>query len=292
MQFKSSGDIDGVLAPKVAGSRNIADAVRGLGLDFVALFSSTTSATGGGPGQVDYCAANCFLDAFASSDPIPGTHVTAIDWGEWIWNGWTSGLDQYDEGSRQFFEQYRAEFGVGFDEGWRTLQRILATGERHVVVSTQDYPTLVRMSRRSSIASHQEIVRKSRDAAGRHPRPELSTPFVEPHTAAEEAIAEVWGSALGLEEVGSHDNFFELGGNSLVGMEIIAGVRDALGVPYLPPHLLYQAPTVATLAAAAAQQCDQPGTDEPGAVITDSASTQRQSRIEQRRSSLRTRRTA
>jgi acyl transferase domain-containing protein len=286
MQFKTAADIAKVLAPKSGGTQAISAAVKHLTPDFIALFSSTTSVTGGGAGQVDYCAANSYLDAFAQGEPLPGTLVTSIDWGEWTWNGWTSGLEKYDEGSQKYFEEYRGKFGISFDDGWRTLQRVLASGETHVVISTQDFPTIVTSSRRSSIASHQAAVRKIRDAQGRHPRPELSTAFVEPQTPAEETVAAVWGEALGLEQIGIHDNFFELGGNSLVGMEIIAAVRTALGVPYLPPHLLYQAPTVAALAEAATAQDD----DVPDQQDID-ADDERRQRIEQRRSSLRTRRT-
>ncbi|MEU8269866.1 SDR family NAD(P)-dependent oxidoreductase [Sphaerisporangium sp. NPDC049002] len=286
MQFKTAADIERVLAPKVAGTLAIADALREVPVDFVALFSSTTSATGGGAGQVDYCAANAYLDAFALSDALPGVTVASIDWGEWTWNGWTEGLDNYDEGSRQYFEWYRSTFGITFDQGFQTLLRVLASGEPHTIASTQDFAPLVAMSRRSSIESHQATVKKIRDAFGRHPRPDLSTAYVEPQSPAEEAIAGVWAEALGLEQVGVHDNFFELGGNSLLGMEIIAEVRKALELSYLPPHLLYQAPTVASLAEAAA--ADEEKDDEQAA----GAREQQRSRIEQRRNMLRTGRTS
>ncbi len=288
-QFKSAADIEKVLAPKMGGALVLAEVLRNVGADFVALFSSTVSATGGEAGQVDYCAANAFLDAFAASDPIPGCAVTSIDWGEWRWNGWTTGLDSYDEGSRKFFEEYREKFGLTFDEGWQALQRVLAAGEPHVIVSTQDFASIVASSRHSSIATHQLVVRTARDALGRHPRPELSTAYVEPQSPSEVTIAEVWADALGLEQVGVNDNFFELGGNSLIGMEIIAHARAALGDCYLPPHLLYQAPTVATLAEAVSAGAS------PGAAEGDRAAQARElrrSRIEQRRATLGSRRTA
>lgn len=289
MQFKSAADIDKVLAPKVAGALALAAVLRNMPVEFVALFSSTVSATGGGAGQVDYCAANAFLDTFAASDPIPGCAVTSIDWGEWTWNAWITGLESYDEGTRSFFEQYRKQFGITFDEGWQVLQRVLAAGEPHVIVSTQDFPSMVAMSRRASIESIRAVVMKARDALGRHPRPDLPTAYVEPRSPAEEAIAGVWAEALGLEQVGVHDNFFELGGSSLIGMEIIARARKALGVSYLPPHLLYNAPTVATLAEAAAAGAKPDADDDSQAA---EALDLRRSRIEQRRSTLRGGRTA
>ena len=299
MQFKTAADIDRVLAPKMGGALCLAEVLRDVPVDFVALFSSTTSATGGGAGQVDYCAASAYLDAFALSDPLPGRLVASVDWGEWTWNGWTAGLDGYDDGSRRFFEEYRQKFGITFDQGWQTLRQVLAAGEPHVVVSTQDFPSLVAMSRRSSIESLQAVVRKARESYGRHPRPELATPFVEPQSGAEEAVAELWADALGLEEVGVHDNFFELGGNSMIGMEIIARARKALGVGYLPPHLLYQAPTVASLAAegvrlqaAAGAQAGGDGADDAagaggsGSQDLAAEAALRRARIEQRRSTL------
>jgi hypothetical protein len=133
------------------------------------------------------------------------------------------------------------------------------------------------------------VVRKAREALGRHPRPDLSTPYAEPESDQERAIAAVWGEALGLEQVGLNDNFFELGGNSLIGMEIIAQVRTALSAPQLAPHCLYQAPTVGSLAAIAAAG-GNPGSDDDGREL--GAVQLRQSRIEQRRSMLRSGRTA
>ncbi|MFI7448360.1 SDR family NAD(P)-dependent oxidoreductase [Nonomuraea sp. NPDC049714] len=285
MQFKTVADMDRVLAPKVGGTLALAEVLREVPVDFLALFSSTTSATGGGAGQVDYCAANAFLDSFALADALPGVAVTSIDWCEWTYNGWTDGLDNYDEGSKQYFEWYRENFGLTFDQGWQTLLRVLASGERHVVASTQDFAPMVAMSRKSSIESHQATVKKLRDAFGRHPRPDLSTAYVEPQSPAEEAIAGVWSEALGLEQVGVHDNFFELGGNSLLGMEIIAEVRRALELPYLPPHILYQAPTIASLAEAA--RAGQEAGEEPA-----EAREQQRSRIAQRRNMLKSGRTS
>jgi len=64
----------------------------------------------------------------------------------------------------------------------------------------------------------------------------------------EEKIAAVWCESLRLEKVGVADNFFELGGNSLLGVNIVAALRDAFALTELPPHILYEAPTVAALA--------------------------------------------
>ncbi|MCK2216217.1 SDR family NAD(P)-dependent oxidoreductase [Actinomadura sp. ATCC 31491] len=250
MQFKRPEELEQVLAPKVAGTLALAEALR-LGepgeieLDFLVLFSSITSATGGGPGQVDYCAANAFLDTYAAKLAATGRRVVAVDWGEWTWNAWEAGLDGYDEALRAFFKQNRSRIGIGFPDGWRALRRALAAGEPRVVVSTQDFATLVRGSARFTLEA---VTAPAGGAAGEsHPRPELVTAYQEPAGPEEEAIAAIWRESLRLDRVGALDNFFELGGNSLLGVAIVAAVRNAFDLDELPPHILYEAPTVAAL---------------------------------------------
>ena len=46
--------------------------------------------------------------------------------------------------------------------------------------------------------------------------------YVAPRTAAEEALASIWGELLGLEKVGVFDNYFELGGDSILSIQVVA----------------------------------------------------------------------
>ncbi|WP_410606659.1 SDR family NAD(P)-dependent oxidoreductase [Amycolatopsis sp. lyj-109] len=248
MQFKQPGDADQVLAPKLPGSRALSAATAGLDLDFVALFSSITSVTGGGPGQVDYCAGNAWLDAYAACH---GGRTVAISWGEWTWNAWDDGLSGYEEDIQTYFREHRAKFGIDFDQGWRTLLRALASGEPHVVVSTQDLPAVTAVAARFSVDAVTSAANGGA-SADRHPRPELVTPFQEPEGDAERAVAEAWCDALRLDRVGASDNFFELGGTSLLGISLLATLRTAFPDAELPPHIIHEAPTVAALAKIAA----------------------------------------
>jgi acyl carrier protein len=83
-------------------------------------------------------------------------------------------------------------------------------------------------------------------------RPELEQVFVAPHTPEEKVVADIWAQVLGLERVGIHDNFFELGGHSLKATQVISRIRAALQIE-LPLRMLFEAPTVAGLAANIAQ---------------------------------------
>ncbi|MFX4293410.1 amino acid adenylation domain-containing protein [Streptomyces bohaiensis] len=83
------------------------------------------------------------------------------------------------------------------------------------------------------------------------PEPEIGTPrpYTPPRDPAEEAVATVWAETLGLERVGADDDFFLLGGHSLLATRVLARLRETFALD-LPLRLLFEATTVATLAAA------------------------------------------
>ena len=76
-----------------------------------------------------------------------------------------------------------------------------------------------------------------------------------PLTSFEEVIAGIWAEALGRDRVGREEDFFDLGGHSLLVTTVLARIHQLLAVE-LPPRALFEAPTVAALAArvAAARQ--------------------------------------
>lgn len=69
-----------------------------------------------------------------------------------------------------------------------------------------------------------------------------------PQTAAERAVAAAFERVLDVTGVTADDSFFELGGHSFVAQPTVAAVNAALGTT-LPVQALFQAPTVAALAA-------------------------------------------
>ncbi len=92
MANKEQATIERVLAPKVQGSLVLAEVLGDEPLDFTVLFSST-SAILGPPGQVDYVAANAFLNALARQRSAAGRPTVALQWGTWNRVGMTASLD-------------------------------------------------------------------------------------------------------------------------------------------------------------------------------------------------------
>ncbi|BAY99674.1 amino acid adenylation domain-containing protein [Tolypothrix tenuis PCC 7101] len=77
--------------------------------------------------------------------------------------------------------------------------------------------------------------------------PELEANYVAPRTPIEQQIADIWTQVLNVKQVGIYDNFFELGGYSLLGIQVISRLRQALQVEILMSNL-FELPTVADLA--------------------------------------------
>jgi hypothetical protein len=247
-QLKTAEQAALVLAPKVQGTLVLERVLAEHHLDFLALFSSITSTTGGGPGQIDYCAANAFLDAYAHSRTGAGQQIVSIDWGEWQWNAWESGLAGYTSEVQSFLKENRQKFGIGFEDGAEALARVLSTNLPHLVVSTQDFRTIAEQSKNFTAAT---ILQQGHDAAQNrtvHARPDLTSTYAPPKNEVEQKIATIWEDLLGITPVGINDNFFELGGNSLSGMDLIARLRRTFNLDTLPSHVLYEAPSVSAMA--------------------------------------------
>lgn len=83
IQLKLDSDIEDVFSPKVYGTLVLDSLLEVMGTELFVLFSST-SAIAAPPGQVDYAAANAFLDAYAQSRADSNVRTISINWG--IWN--------------------------------------------------------------------------------------------------------------------------------------------------------------------------------------------------------------
>jgi acyl carrier protein len=77
---------------------------------------------------------------------------------------------------------------------------------------------------------------------------DLEHAYAPPSTDSECALAEIWATVLGVEQVGRMDNFFSLGGDSLTATQMISRVRASFGID-LKLRTFFAAPVLRELAA-------------------------------------------
>ncbi|CAB3765827.1 1,4-dihydroxy-2-naphthoyl-CoA synthase [Paraburkholderia humisilvae] len=123
-----------VLAPKVAGTLNLHEALSDADPDFVVLFSSLSSALGN-LGQGDYAAANGFMDRFAAyrnalvaAGQCRGRTLTIR------WPLWRDGGMQLDADGRAQLERTTGIRPMSSATGLRMFERILAGGPDQTLV--------------------------------------------------------------------------------------------------------------------------------------------------------------
>jgi acyl transferase domain-containing protein len=248
LQLKTPEAAAAVLAPKVEGTRALAEVLKDEPLDAFVLFSAVNSVLGGF-GRVDFCAASAYLDAFACQRSAEGDSPTvAIGWDTWSEAGVAAASELPPD-----LEAVRREslkHGMSTREGLEVFDRVLsigasgASGLPRVVVSTRN---LLSLLARDSSASAQVDAAAPRLAAS-HGRPALSTAYVAPESEMERAVAGIWEEYLGIQQLGVHDNFFELGGHSLMATQITSRLRAAFQAE-ISIARFFAEPTIAGLAA-------------------------------------------
>ncbi|MES4909625.1 MULTISPECIES: SDR family NAD(P)-dependent oxidoreductase, partial [unclassified Streptomyces] len=283
IQLKDMRDASEVMRPKVHGTRVLEEALSGQGLDFLVLFGSN-GANIGSAGQVDYCAANCFLDAFAQ-DRGRRRRVISIDWGPWKGTGMavnTAVPPGMDKRRRRDVE----ERGMTPEEGLRALDTVLAAAaEPQIIVSPSDLDELFAnaFSLDTTDAQTQGSPPGPEEPADpASDRPDIPTEYVPPRTSVEHAICEVWQALLGIEKVGVQDSFFDLGGDSLVAIQLVSSVNARLHAR-LTLGDLYGGLTIANLAGLVDNRSQPDPEPDPAAAERRTENRQKRRQYQQQR---------
>ncbi len=237
-----------VLAPKVRGTLALEAALEEApegGLDFLFLCSSNLAIIG--PfGQVDYAAANAFLEAYAhAAPPRDRRYTVAVDWGAWAETGMA--VDTERRAAEKGGKSISAAGGITGAQGVEVLERVLGAG-RHpqLAVSPRDLRVTLERIRGANLAEIAELAAERGETGTSHDRPALDTEYVAPRDEVEEALAALWRRTLSLDQVGVRDGFFDLGGDSIVAISLIANMAKE-GFDCSPDEL-FEHQTIAELA--------------------------------------------
>jgi amino acid adenylation domain-containing protein len=252
IQLKTPEMAAGILAPKVKGTLVLEAVLKDLPLDFIVLCSSLATLTAE-VGQVDYCAANTFLDTFAFYHTVQqSVRTLSINWDAWQEVGMTvNSLKIYKDalGHDLEVEKY-LQHGMSTQEGIEVFKRALSYDTTsQVLVSTIDIVARLKQVEAFHLSKLQDgdgrLAPLSVSGASR--RPNLQTPYVPPQNETQQQIADLWQKLLGIEKIGIHDNFLDFGGHSLLGTQLITRLRDTFQVD-IPLRTFFEDPTVAHLA--------------------------------------------
>ena len=251
IQLKKPEVAAGVLAPKMVGARVLAQIFEDRPPDFMLLCSSLTGVLGG-VGQVDYCAANAYLDSFARQhSATTKTFTVAVNWNAWREVGMAVDTNVPDD-LKETFKGGMLATGITNAQGVDAFCRVLNQhSERQIALSAHDVELLLDEDR-AKLTERKETLtigtdQSSESADARHPRPNLQNAFVAPRNEAETIICALWQESLGMERIGIDDNFFELGGHSLLAVTVMTRVNAALQAD-IPVAKLYEGLTVRFLA--------------------------------------------
>ena len=234
-----------MLAPKTRGTIVLQQVFQNINLDFLVLCSSTSSILGEF-GQVDYCAANAFLDLYANnvykSEPL----TISINWDTWQEVGMA--VETVIPDTIKHVREEELEEGIMPQEGIDAFNRILGSSLPHVIVSTKEFQAVIERNNSFSYLEEELAFLEEKSASTSlsklsHPRPNLQNDYVAPRNEVEETIAKVWQNLLGIQDIGIYDNFFELGGDSLLATQLFSRLHQVLEVK-LSIHNFFEAPTI------------------------------------------------
>ncbi len=238
-----------VMAPKAAAAWNLHELTRELELSDFVLFSSIAGSFGG-PGQGNYAAANCFLDALAQQRSAEGLPASSIAWGPWEQESeMTRGLGETDRARMvrvgggtiadanglELFERIRGlPFAIATPLEIATLRSLARSGEL-----APFYSGLVRVPARRAAAAGGSLAQRLAEAPAAERQGIVET-LVAEHVAA--VLGHASGAAIDTKAA-----FKDLGFDSLGAVELRNRLNAATGLR-LPSTLVFDYPSAAAAA--------------------------------------------
>lgn len=207
---------------RVRGFMNVHDALLGLDVP-LKLVTASMSPILGGLGLGAYGAAHAWIDAIVDASP---------DWRAIHWEGW---------------HRDPSAPGVHAAGAAQTQSRRMLS--RDELCSVFEAAMHARVSRRI-VVTRGDLERRLTEWLPRAPAVAAASAVVYATTMTDVRVelTRILASLLGVEP-GDDEDFFELGGNSLIAVQFLGRLRNALGLD-VPLRLLFEHPTVTRLSAA------------------------------------------
>ncbi|WP_410511161.1 SDR family NAD(P)-dependent oxidoreductase [Paenibacillus sp. BR2-3] len=235
---KEKGNLDNVLAPKVAGTSHLFEVFKNEELDFMMLFSSI-SAVIGNVGQCDYAYANSFMDHFAAEKrESVAFKLLSVNWPLWK----DGGMATTDE-SMEFLRKNLGIAALPAVDGIKAfsyISRNLSTnaavlyGDSALIkqaIHGMNYPETVNESRNSKVLKP-EVPQMDKEGLKQGTEQYLKNIFIK--------VTKIPPHALGL-----NDSFEKIGFDSIMAMSINEELEASFGE--LSKTLLFEYQTLREL---------------------------------------------
>lgn len=249
IQLRTKEMSQNVFAPKVMGTLVLNDIFKDRKLDFFVICSSLSSILSTF-GQVAYCSANAFENAFAYYRNMrEGGVTTSIDWDAWLEVGMatdamknlTHTLDTIETRPDSLLYD-----GILPSEGTEVFSRLMGCNISQAIISVKNLESVIKKSNEMGTTVSLEALKSSKERVVIKERPDLLTDYVAPISKIDTTIARVFEKYLGIEKVGINDNFFELGLTSLDIIRLSARLKEILNKD-IPVVMMFKYPTISTL---------------------------------------------
>ncbi|HEX4420309.1 MAG TPA: SDR family NAD(P)-dependent oxidoreductase, partial [Kofleriaceae bacterium] len=247
-----------VMAPKIQGALHLHELTRDARLDFFVMYSSAAGLMGS-PGQGNYAAANCFLDALAHHRRAHGLAGLSVNWTAFSEVGLAAAQD--NRGARIESQGMRSLTPA---QGISVLARLLDSGCTQMGVvplnlrqwleffpAAASARTLVRLvsayrAGATRPSGDPEVVRRLAEA-----------PPGKRAAVIEDVLSKLVSQVLRIPQakVAAKEPLTGLGMDSLMGLELRNRIEATLGVT-MPATLLWTYPTVAALSQHLAKGAD------------------------------------
>ncbi len=205
--LKDVNNIRAVLSPKIQGIWVLARLFQRTELDFVVCASSLTAVVGG-IGQLDYCAANLFLDRFMAQRPFKRCQrLLTVNW-----NAWSSvGMAVNVKDSKTHKTLYEGNC-LSPEQAVKVLETALNAGPSQIIVSRFSPKDEIQRI----IETFDSTLKRKENKLGDHTRNHR------PNQNTYDRVAQIWKDVLGVKTIHEQDTFYSLGGDSLLAIQLLS----------------------------------------------------------------------
>ena len=241
---------DRVLGAKMYGAWHLHELTKERSLDLFVLFSSAACLLGS-PGQANYAAANCFLDALAHERRRQNLPALSVNWGNWAEVGMAAKLEA-SEGKRW------ESMGVGWiplNRGFELLEELLVDGRAQAGVLPFDWSKFFsKIPAGSEPLWLSELASKARSQRAASGPPELLDLLADTKEEEQFDVVLAYVRKQAARVVAMEDGLpderrllNELGFDSLTAVEFCNAIGRSID-QHLNPMILFDYPTLEALA--------------------------------------------